>query len=270
MLCAGLDLSRKRLDFHLLDGEGATIEVGAAPPDVDGLRQLTTRLDRHGEPIRAAIESMKGARFVHDRLDLPGLAGGDRRRTEGEGAGGACVQDRPHQGPRAGRARTTRSGAGDLATGPARARRARAGTLAPASRPSPLEPEAARAGGAAHARQALSRLRSLRRPRPAAARPARPPGPVAGNDRGESPADRRARPRDQRARARAPPARRRPPVRAAASHRARHQLPPSSATSPASPARASPPATAASARASTIPFHKGAAVSYGADLDVER
>jgi hypothetical protein len=31
-----LDLSRKRLDFHLLDGEGATLDVGAAPPDADG------------------------------------------------------------------------------------------------------------------------------------------------------------------------------------------------------------------------------------------
>ncbi len=30
MLYAGLDLSRKRLDFHLLDADGATIEVGAA------------------------------------------------------------------------------------------------------------------------------------------------------------------------------------------------------------------------------------------------
>ena len=36
MLYAGLDLSRKRLDFHLLDGEGATVEVGAAPPYADG------------------------------------------------------------------------------------------------------------------------------------------------------------------------------------------------------------------------------------------
>ena len=26
MLCAGLDLSRKRLDFHLLDAEGGTVE----------------------------------------------------------------------------------------------------------------------------------------------------------------------------------------------------------------------------------------------------
>jgi hypothetical protein len=41
MLYAGLDLSRKRLDFHLLDGDGATVEVGAARPDADGLLGLT-------------------------------------------------------------------------------------------------------------------------------------------------------------------------------------------------------------------------------------
>jgi len=72
MLHAGLDLSRKRLDFHLLDREGVTVEVGAAPPDADGLRGLAARLGRHGEPIRAAIESMNGARFVHDQLELAG------------------------------------------------------------------------------------------------------------------------------------------------------------------------------------------------------
>ncbi len=69
MLYAGLDLSRKRLDFHLLDVEGATVEMGAPPPDADGLRGLTRRLNRHGLPIRAAIESMNGARFVHDQLE---------------------------------------------------------------------------------------------------------------------------------------------------------------------------------------------------------
>ena len=72
MLYAGLDLSRKRLDFHLLDAEGATVDVGASPPDADGLRGLSQRLERHREPIRAAIESMNGARFVHDRLELAG------------------------------------------------------------------------------------------------------------------------------------------------------------------------------------------------------
>ena len=48
MLYAGLDLSRKRLDFHLLDGEGATLEVGAAPPDADGLEEdVVLRVTRH-------------------------------------------------------------------------------------------------------------------------------------------------------------------------------------------------------------------------------
>ena len=72
MLYAGLDLSRKRLDFHLLDGDGRTVDLGAAPPDVDGLHGLSERLARHGAPVRAASESMKGARFVHDRIELAG------------------------------------------------------------------------------------------------------------------------------------------------------------------------------------------------------
>jgi hypothetical protein len=53
MLYAGLDLSRKRLDFHLLDAEGATVDVGASPPDADGLQHLSAQLARHREPIRA-------------------------------------------------------------------------------------------------------------------------------------------------------------------------------------------------------------------------
>ena len=72
MLHAGLDLSRKRLDFHLLDEQGESVEVGAAAPDADGLRGLAARLGRHGQPLRAAIESMNGARFVHDQLELHG------------------------------------------------------------------------------------------------------------------------------------------------------------------------------------------------------
>src|SRR5713101_3059264 len=72
MLHAGLDLSRKRLDFCLLDESGERIEVGATPPDADGLRSLARRLARHDQPLRAAIESMNGARFVHDQLELAG------------------------------------------------------------------------------------------------------------------------------------------------------------------------------------------------------
>ena len=80
-MLAGLDLSRKRLDFHLLDGEGATVEVGAAPPDADGLRHLTERLALYQEPVRAAMESMNGARFVHDRLEPSFTAGRSRSPT---------------------------------------------------------------------------------------------------------------------------------------------------------------------------------------------
>ena len=80
MLYAGLDLSRKRLDFHLLDDEGATVEVGA----VAAGRRRPARPDasdssRHGEPIRAVIESMNGARFVHDPSSWP--AGRSRSPT---------------------------------------------------------------------------------------------------------------------------------------------------------------------------------------------
>src|SRR5438067_8186178 len=72
MLYAGLDLSRKRLDFCLLDQLGEKVEIGAAPPDADGLRGLAARIDRFAEPVRAAIESMNGARFVHDQLESAG------------------------------------------------------------------------------------------------------------------------------------------------------------------------------------------------------
>lgn len=83
MLHAGLDLSRKRLDFHVLDEAGETVEVGAAPLDGDGLRGLAARLARHRQPLRVAIESMTGARIVHDQLELHGweveIADADRR-----------------------------------------------------------------------------------------------------------------------------------------------------------------------------------------------
>jgi hypothetical protein len=105
MLYAGLDLSRKRLDFHLLDAEGVTVDVEAAsPPDADGLRALSQRLELHGAPVRATIASMNGAWFVHDRLELVELAGRDRRCAEGERTGTARLQDRPDRRLGAGRA----------------------------------------------------------------------------------------------------------------------------------------------------------------------
>ena len=37
MLHAGLDLSRRRVDYCVLDEAGVVVEAGAAPPDADGL-----------------------------------------------------------------------------------------------------------------------------------------------------------------------------------------------------------------------------------------
>lgn len=71
MLYAGLDLSRKRLDVRILDEDGVTLAETAVPSDGDGLRGLARRLEPLG-PVRAAIESMNGARFVHDTLELCG------------------------------------------------------------------------------------------------------------------------------------------------------------------------------------------------------
>jgi transposase len=70
MLYVGLDLSRKRLDYHALRSDGTTLAVDAVPPDAGGLRMLVRRFEP--EPVVAAIESMNGARFVHDQLELSG------------------------------------------------------------------------------------------------------------------------------------------------------------------------------------------------------
>jgi transposase len=77
MLYAGLDLSRKRLDVHLLDEAGVTVEVTTAPPDADGLGRLAASVQHLGERVRAAIESMNGARFVHDQLERAGWQFGE-------------------------------------------------------------------------------------------------------------------------------------------------------------------------------------------------
>ncbi len=74
MLHAGLDLSRRRLDFCLLDDAGERVEEGAVAPDADGLERFADRVERRHGPVavRAAIESMTGARFLHDTLERCG------------------------------------------------------------------------------------------------------------------------------------------------------------------------------------------------------
>jgi transposase len=97
MLHAGLDLSRRRIDVHLLGEDGSTVATTAAPPDVDGLRALVGRVRRdHGhEPVLAVVESMNGARFVHDHLELLGwqVEVADAQRIKGL-APLACKTDR--------------------------------------------------------------------------------------------------------------------------------------------------------------------------------
>ncbi len=72
MLYAGLDLSRQRVDVYLMNEAGEPVQVTAAPADVDGLRGLARQVAGLGQPVIAAIESMNGARFVHDQLELAG------------------------------------------------------------------------------------------------------------------------------------------------------------------------------------------------------
>jgi hypothetical protein len=85
MLCAGLDLSRKRLEFHLLDAEGASVDVGSSPPDADGLRGLNERLARHGQPISGG-DRVNERRQLRPRLARASrLEGRDRRRAASAG-----------------------------------------------------------------------------------------------------------------------------------------------------------------------------------------
>jgi transposase len=94
MLYVGLDLSRKRLDWQALDQAGTWVASGAVPPDRDGLEQLPRRLGDAAQ-VLAVIESMSGARFVHDQLER---AGWDVRIADALKARGlaplACKTDR--------------------------------------------------------------------------------------------------------------------------------------------------------------------------------
>ncbi len=94
MLHAGLDLSRRRLDVCLIGDEGDVLERLAAPPDADGLRQLVERVGPQGR-VRGVIESMTGARFVHDTLEELGweVLVADAQKVKGL-APLACKTDR--------------------------------------------------------------------------------------------------------------------------------------------------------------------------------
>src|SRR3954462_349928 len=72
MLHVGLDLSRTRVDVHVMNEAGTPMLVTTAAPDAGGLASLAARIGEFEQPVTAAIESMTGARFVHDQLELHG------------------------------------------------------------------------------------------------------------------------------------------------------------------------------------------------------
>jgi hypothetical protein len=51
---------------------GELVEEFAVPSDGDGVRGLARRVLDYGEPVRGVIESMTGARFIHDTLERHG------------------------------------------------------------------------------------------------------------------------------------------------------------------------------------------------------
>ncbi len=224
MLHAGLDLSRKRLDFCLLDGRGERVEVGAVPPDGDGLVGFVRRVgERHGQTVRAAIESMNGARFVHDTLERLGweVEIADAARVKGLAPLG--VQDGPDRRLGAGGAVAAGAGAGDLAavvSGPSRARTC---PLAAVPGAQALLVQASRACAAARVRARLPR-RDLfgARGRQLLAR-LEFPEPWRGTSWPRV-HDRRPRPRDQRDRKGASRTGRRPPLHPAADDGPRDRL----------------------------------------------
>jgi transposase len=158
MLHVGLDLSRTRLDVQAMNEAGTPVLVTTAAPDAGGLAWLVARVGEFGQPVAAAIESMTGARFVHDQLELRGWAVEVADAGLGQRARAAGGQDRSHRRRGARRAVWPRPGAGDLAAGSGGA--GRAGT----------RPLAAAPGAPPHRAE---------QPHPRHAADLRPPCPVA-------------------------------------------------------------------------------------------
>ena len=85
MLHVGLDLSRKWVDVCLISVAGELIDQFPAPADRDGLHGLACRVAAYDQPVRGVVESMNGARFVHDELVADGweVLVADAQRVKG-------------------------------------------------------------------------------------------------------------------------------------------------------------------------------------------
>ncbi len=88
----GLGLSRKRLDWCVVDERCRRMGEGAVSPQPHGLARLVVEV---ASPVVAVIESMNGARLVYDQLEL---AGWDVRIADAQKSKGlaplACKTDR--------------------------------------------------------------------------------------------------------------------------------------------------------------------------------
>ncbi len=199
MLHAGLDLSRKKVDVCLLGDEGEHLDQLAVAPDPGSLRTLARRIEEvHHEAVSAVIESMTGARIVHDTLEAEGwdVEIADAQKVKGL-APLACKTDKIDS-TRAGDLEPARPGAGDLAARPQGPLRARAGPLSPApgqaqecsEEPDPLDPDQLRAPLPGH--------RPVRRRGPGASDKARRPRALARQRHGRALTDRRPRAPDRR------------------------------------------------------------------------
>jgi transposase len=85
VLHVGLDLSRRRVDVCLISVQGELIDQFPAPADRDGLHGLARRVAAYDQPVRGVVESMNGARFVHDELVAHGweVLVADAQRVKG-------------------------------------------------------------------------------------------------------------------------------------------------------------------------------------------
>ena len=73
MLHVGLDAQSQEAGCLSALSEGGHLDQLAVPSDVDCLRSLARRVDGvHGEHVCAVVESMTGARLVHDTLEAEG------------------------------------------------------------------------------------------------------------------------------------------------------------------------------------------------------
>jgi transposase len=68
----GWDLSRRKVDVCSVSSVGEIVDEWASPPDADGLRGLAATAAMRRAAVCGVIESMNGARFVHDRLEEHG------------------------------------------------------------------------------------------------------------------------------------------------------------------------------------------------------